>query len=367
MTLLNLFLITGLFAFLQTWLLNVLLLKFSKTLGVHGVKDGTVIRWGSRAKPTIGGFGFYFSLIFSGMTFYFLNGSNDFPERNELIGLAVGISIAFFTGLADDAYDTRPLQKFLLQLLCGITLVFSGVTIQLFGVEWLDAALTIIWVAGLMNSVNMIDNMDGVAGMVSLPALLLAAFLPSFFLGLPSFLAFGMAASIIAFLFFNLHPSKLYMGDTGSMILGFFMAYLGIKLALSGPIVNVPFLNRLLPVILLFIVFFMDTSIVVIARLARKQSPFIGGKDHTTHHLCLLGIPEKLIPWLLTGVAGISGFFLFLLLSQKEYFETGMAWIFVLVTVGLMIFFYLKAKSNIPKPEGAGKIQVQFQKSPENK
>ena len=147
------------------------------------------------------------------------------------VGLLLSCAAGFLIGLADDAYDTRPILKFGIQFLCGVILIASGVYINLTHNLLLNYLLTIFWVVGIMNSINMLDNMDGITTIVTIGIVLNIIYVILFhhdFNNLHLLVLTGVLASLFAFLYFNWHPSTMYMGDTGSQFLGAFLATMGI-------------------------------------------------------------------------------------------------------------------------------------------
>ena len=133
--------------------------------------------------------------------------------------------------MADDAYNTVPWLKLIAQITTGFVLIYTGVVIDFFEIEVADAMLTIFWTVAVMNSINMLDNMDGVTASVSI-FILFSAALTAYPLTdnnlFYTFVCGGTAAAIIGFLYFNWNPSKMFMGDTGSQMLGALLAAIGI-------------------------------------------------------------------------------------------------------------------------------------------
>jgi UDP-GlcNAc:undecaprenyl-phosphate GlcNAc-1-phosphate transferase len=230
--------------------------------------------------------------------------------HSEILGLLAASTIAFLMGLADDAYDTNPVLKFSTQVFCGIILIYSGIYIQVFENIYVNYIVTMLWVVGLMNAINLLDNMDAIASIVVLGALstmisliLIEKSLTTIFF----ILMLGTASCILAFLFFNWHPSKMFMGDTGTQFLGLFMAALGILFlwnATFSPIMLPPE-KRIISAILTFALPIIDTTVVFFNRILKGTSPFKGGKDHTTHHLYYLGLNETKIAVLYIVYTGI--------------------------------------------------------------
>jgi UDP-GlcNAc:undecaprenyl-phosphate GlcNAc-1-phosphate transferase len=152
----------------------------------------------------------------------------------------------------------------------------------------------------MMNSINMIDNMDAISSIVSvviLFAMLLLLLIDRNFMHPMTVITIGLVAAVLGFLFFNWNPSKMYMGDTGSQFLGFILAYTGIVFIWNYQDAGVvqPAAKRFFMVATLFVLPLSDTITVTIKRLSKKHSPFVGGKDHTTHHLSYMGLSDRMV------------------------------------------------------------------------
>ena len=291
-------------------LINGLFLKFTKTLGIRNQPE-EIIRWSPKAKPSIGGISFYIIFLFSITSYFFIFKDVSLTTNVEFLGMLLACTIAFLMGLADDAYNTRPLLKLFVQILCAGILIWSGIYIQITGNDAVNYALTVVWVVGIMNSINMLDNMDGVTTVVSIH-ILFAAIASMIICRTKDDLYFtilaGVVAALIGFLKFNWHPSKMFMGDTGSQFLGAFLAIIGIEFFWNGKDVAGAAIQtkEIASVILVFLLPLSDTTNVFIRRLARRSSPFIAGKDHTTHHLVYAGLSEKQVSIVFTVLASVS-------------------------------------------------------------
>jgi UDP-GlcNAc:undecaprenyl-phosphate GlcNAc-1-phosphate transferase len=213
------------------------------------------------------------------------------------------------------------------QLLAGVVLLVGGVQVQLFPIvlpisfmhtyllpyEWLNWVVTLVWVVGITNALNFLDNMDGLSGGV-------ATIASAFFLLLAAMneprqvLVGAMAAALmgacIGFLRYNLNPATIFMGDTGSLFLGFILAALAIKLRFPS---NTALITWMVPVCVLALPIF-DTTLVFVSRLRRRVNPFTtAGKDHLSHRLVALGMTKReavLICYLLCGSVGMVATFL---------------------------------------------------------
>lgn len=305
-------------------LINFLILRFSSNLGMRDVADtSNLVRWGSTKKPSLGGFSFYMIFLISVSVLGVTGVEGDSYFNKQLIGLMAASSLGFLIGLADDAYNTNPLVKFIGQFTCANLLVLTGYIIPVTTMTELNYLFTIIWIIGLMNSINMLDNMDAITTSISISILLGAMVLILMNGNIDKvylIIMLGVAGALIGFLFFNWHPSKMYMGDTGSQFLGVFLAAISIQFFWNYRDAGAGFfdLRQFLIPMLLFIVPLIDTTTVVIRRLARKQSPFVGGRDHITHQLAYLGLPDQ---WVAIVLASISLFSIYLVTLLFKRFD----------------------------------------------
>lgn len=300
---------------------------------------------------------------------FFLTQSVEFDQVTEFFGLIVAVTLGFFIGLQDDAYNTRPFLKFLGQVTCGIVLIIFNTYIDLFGIKALDYALTVFWVVGIMNSINLLDNMDGVTGTVSLVICIISILLISLFNGGANavalnpffFTMLALSGSFIGFLVLNWKPSKIYMGDTGSQFLGAFLAFVGIKFLWNintfDP--NIDVSMQVIVPIMVFMVPIMDTTFVFVARIMRGSSPFVGGKDHLTHNMSYLGVSEPYVPVLLGTVSLVSGLLAIISVKFVNYWTVFHTIVFsAFIVISFVIFFLL-----FKRGERVGYIKERFSKT----
>lgn len=293
-----------------SYLVNSLFIKFIKTLGIRN-REETVIRWGSESKPAIGGISFYIIFLLSIIAYSFFVDRSQYFLNLQFIGVLFASTLGFLMGLFDDAYNTKPLVKLFTQISCGVILISTNIYIHAFEYEWLNYTITIFWVVGMMNSVNMLDNMDAITTIVSIfviITILINLFFSSEFSNPDIFILLGILAALIGFLRFNWNPSTIYMGDTGSQFLGAFLAAVGIIYLWNRPdVTGVEIWSKqIITSVLVFAIPIIDTTTVVIKRLAKGQSPFVGGKDHTTHHVSYLGFSDRQVALIYLGISFIS-------------------------------------------------------------
>lgn len=290
---------------------NVVLLRFSKTLGIRNKNDVT-IRWSNESKPSLGGVSFFIVFLFAAI-FYsivFSEAPSIFQDK-QFVGLFGAGALAFIMGLSDDAYDTKPLIKLAVQISCGILFVISGVVIDLFHSTSPDAIVTVIWVVIVMNSLNMLDNMDGITGTTVFFILLVCLFsswiIGDFNTNIWSLMMISIIGAVLGFLTMNINPSKLFMGDAGSQFIGLFVAFFSVKFLWNvGVEFESPSWLGACVTLVAFTPTAADTLTVVINRLKKGQSPMVGGKDHTTHHLVYAGLTDRKV-WYVFVIIGLLG------------------------------------------------------------
>lgn len=293
-----------------SYIINVLLLRFSESLGIRN-KNDVVVRWSNQSKPSLGGISFFVVFLFSAIAFSIVFSEDPIFKNHQYIGLFVAGSLAFLMGLADDAYNTKPMIKLAVQIGCGVIFVVSGSIIDLTHNFWVDSALTIFWVIAVMNSLNMLDNMDGITGTVVV-FILAACLCASYFIyevnrNVWSILLVSQIGAMLGFLKLNIHPSKLFMGDAGSQFIALFVSFFAIhNLWNVGHSIDSPSWTGLLICLVAFTPSAVDTLTVVINRLRKGQSPMVGGKDHTTHHLVYAGLNDKKVWYVFVLISFIS-------------------------------------------------------------
>lgn len=235
-----------------------------------------------------------------------------FRERfrfDQLVSILLGATWVSFLGVWDDRWGLRPMLKLTGQIVAAIFLIVAGVQVQFLPYEGLNWAVTILWVVGLTNAFNFLDNMDGLSGGI-------AAIASAFFLLLAvqsgQYLVGGLSAALlgasVGFLVYNFNPASIFMGDTGSLFLGFMLAAAGIKLRFPD---SSDLITWMVPVLVLGVPIF-DTTLVVISRVRRGLHPVTPGKDHISHRLVRMGFTQReavMALYLLGGMLGLVAVF----------------------------------------------------------
>lgn len=207
----------------------------------------------------------------------------------ELIVVVVLALVFSLMGLVDDLRGLSPWLRFVIGLGISTALVSYGIHFKTPLPDSFDLVISVVWVLGITNAFNLLDNIDGLAAGTA--AIAAGSF---FFIAVMNdqnngaLLAIGLAGAMLGFLRSNFHPATIYMGDAGSLFIGFMMAYLGLKMRTT--VTEIPQLFA--PVVVLGVAV-LDTVMVVVSRLRRGVSPFTGGQDHLSHRLRRLGLSVR--------------------------------------------------------------------------
>ncbi len=252
--------------------------------------------------------------------------------------LGIGLLLALM-GLLDDLRGgLSPLLRLGVEIGAGAAVFATGSGADVRAGGAVDLLVTVLWVVGITNAFNLLDNMDGLsAGVAALAgaAFCLIAGLNGQFL--VAALAAGVAGCAAGFLRHNFHPARIYMGDAGSLFLGFLLAVLGLKLTLSGT----PSVVALFVPLLVLGVPVFDTTLVTWQRLTHGRSPLQGGRDHASHRLVWVGIPVPVAVCLLYAATVALGW-LALLLARLDV-ASGLLLVGFVLAVGTFLMGLLAA------------------------
>ena len=231
--------------------------------------------------------------------------------RNQFfLGLILPSLAIAFIGLLDDLYQLPPWPRFIAQsgvgVITSLMLYLLDGGVKLFDNPWINGLLTSLWVVTIINALNFMDNMDGLATSLSI-VISLALFILSYLNGqyLVAALCMALIAACIGFLFWNRKPASIYLGDAGALYLGFLLAAISIRVDVNSG----SELIRVLVPLLLFAIPVIDITQVVISRIVKGKSPFEGGRDHLSHLLLNKGLSESKVLGLITTSALILALF----------------------------------------------------------
>ena len=288
----------------------------------------------ARPVPLLGGAAIYLTFVIVLLLF------GDRAYVNQVVGIFVGATLISLMGVVDDRWGLGSYSKLAGQVVAATILIYSGVQVRLFG-GWLDYVITIVWVVGITNAMNLLDNMDGLCGGIAMIAAvfftLLAAMSDQYLVGA---LAAALAGACAGFLIYNWNPAHIFMGDTGALFLGFLLAAVGIKLRFPSNSVAVTWM---IPVLVLALPIF-DTTLVIISRLRRGKNPLTTpGKDHISHRLARLTGSRReavLLCYLIAGACGLAAVFLTQAVFREAVFVAG-----AITCVGLYGIWWLEFRN----------------------
>jgi UDP-GlcNAc:undecaprenyl-phosphate GlcNAc-1-phosphate transferase len=295
--------------------------------------------------PYLGGVAIIIGVV---IVSYFALISNKFTWSNFWLATSVlGPALAMgLVGLWDDLKSLNPLPRFIGQSFAGlvvaIILILNDNIGNPTGITVLDAAITVIWIVGICNSINFFDNLDGgAAGTVAITAIsltYLAITGDQYFIAA---LSIVVAGSTLGFLIWNRSPARIYMGDAGALFLGLLIATLTVRFK---PSTDNSVTSFAIPVLLLAIPI-LDTTVAVFSRLRRKVSPFQGGKDHLSHRLVRAGLSRKLSAITLWSLTGLFSFFAVLISLSNNRYEV-IIFLISLVFWLLLFISFFRTKDN---------------------
>jgi UDP-GlcNAc:undecaprenyl-phosphate GlcNAc-1-phosphate transferase len=318
----------ALFSFIAAVILTYLARYFARQYGF--VAKPKADRWHSRPTAMLGGTAIFGSTI---LIYLFL-----VPHTPESVIVIGASGILFIVGLVDDLLHIKPYQKLIGQMIGASLIVGTGLRMPLTGYELIDIWITVFWIIGITNAINLLDNMDGLAaGISAIAAISLAlSFAVS---GQMAALALVMVfvGALIGFLVFNFNPASIFMGDCGSMFVGFLLSTLVLLNQTGGRSRGiVPILA--VPVLILFVPIFDTTFVTVLRKLwGRKASQ--GGRDHTSHRLVALGLSERTAVLMLYAFAVVAGGLSFLVSQIQLTQSLAIVAVFsvILVIVGVYL------------------------------
>jgi UDP-GlcNAc:undecaprenyl-phosphate/decaprenyl-phosphate GlcNAc-1-phosphate transferase len=293
-------------------------------------------RWHERTTPVLGGIGIFAGILTG---FWVAVAVGAAPASRELEAILGGCAILFVAGLLDDLFSLGPILKLAAQIAAALLVIFNGLTISgLISNDFLAGVVALVWLVGMTNAFNLLDNMDGLAATL--------AGIAAIFFAIDALevhkshavlaLSLALALACAGFLPFNLRYGKsaaVFMGDSGSQVLGFLLAALG--LTASWKVAGTTVATLLLPILILAVPI-LDTTLVTVVRLLDGRPVYQGGRDHTSHRLVYHGLSEKRAVVLLAVISAALG------TTSLFYSVLDNAWVTligVLLTFALLVQF----------------------------
>lgn len=270
-----------------------------------------------KTMPLIGGLAIFTAVVIAALIFL--------PLDRSTFSILIGGTLIVISGIIDDLRDLSPKLKLLFQILAGVILIFGGIKIDfvtnpftndssLLYLKWLSIPITLFWVVGITNTLNLIDGLDGLAAGVALISSLSLMFVAGKF-GYTeiTILSAIVAGSCLGFLPFNFNPAKIFMGDTGALFLGFMLAAISIE----GVMKSVATIAVIVPILILGVPIF-DTTFAIFRRLLNGQSIMAADKGHLHHRLLNRGFSQKKTVLILYGISSVFGLFAVLIAKANS-------------------------------------------------
>ncbi|MFC1577331.1 glycosyltransferase family 4 protein [Candidatus Omnitrophota bacterium] len=255
-------------------------------------------------KPLLGGVAIFSSFLVGILS------NHSLSSVPYIIAVLSGAGLLLTIGLIDDRMGMMPNMKILGQFLAAMIVIKAGVRVEFFGNYYVNVIFTYFWIIGITNAFNLLDNMDGLSGGIAVIA--------GFFFGVISLLsgqlvvaglAFSISGACLGFLKHNFPKARIFMGDSGSLVIGFVLS----TIAIVGTWRTYVWTTSLMIPILVLGYPIFDTALVIVMRLTERRSIFNGGRDHSSHRLALLGLKKKRAVFVILTICfllGAAAFFL---------------------------------------------------------
>jgi UDP-GlcNAc:undecaprenyl-phosphate/decaprenyl-phosphate GlcNAc-1-phosphate transferase len=280
-------------------------------------------RWHKSPTPLLGGIAIYAACTSVIVLFVRLDA--------RIVGLLAGGALLFLTGLVDDFRRLRPHTKLIAQIIAACALIVAGVQVGTESLAAVSIPVTILWVVGITNAFNLLDNMDGLsAGTALIASLFLFAFGIGVHNAAISVICLALAGSALGFLIYNFNPARIFMGDSGSMFLGFTLS--GLTLLGSREMASDVFFVLLVPAAMMGLPIF-DTMLVSIVRTLEGRPLSQGGRDHLSHRLVAVGLSERQAVLVLYVMAACFGSLGLIARSVGVWLSLLLAGVFLIVAV----------------------------------
>ena len=282
--------------------------------------------------PLMGGLAIYISIIITSLIFL--------PIDKTLISIIIGGTIILISGIIDDIKELSPRMKLVFQIVAAIALILGDVKIdaitnpftktsELIDLGAFSIPITIFWVVGITNTLNLIDGLDGLAAGVAMISSLSFLAVANKFNYIPVIIISSIiAGSCLGFLPYNFNPAKIFMGDTGALFLGFMLAALSIE----GVMKSVATIAVVVPIIILGVPIF-DTTFAIFRRLLNGRSIAEADKGHLHHRLLKMGYSQKKTVLILYSISAIFGICATLIAKTNSKRGVIMAIVLFIITI----------------------------------
>ncbi|WHX40247.1 MraY family glycosyltransferase [Mesobacillus sp. AQ2] len=318
-------------SFLTVLILTPFVIKFAHKIGATDKPNHRKVH--AKVMPRLGGLAIFLGVVAG----FFTAGL----QNEKLTGITIGAIIIIVLGILDDKYELSAKVKLLGQIAAAGIVVSTGLTIDFISIPFMEKfnlgiwaiPVTIFWIVAITNAINLIDGLDGLAAGISSIGIATVAFMAGA-AGKPLILALALIllGSTLAFLFYNFHPAKIFMGDTGALFLGYSIGIL----SLLGLYKSVTLFSFIVPIIILGVPIF-DTTYAIIRRVVNKKPIGAPDKSHLHHRILAIGLSHRNTVLVIYAL-GI------LFSVAAVVFETSTLWGSLLIVFGLLLLFQIIAE-----------------------
>jgi UDP-GlcNAc:undecaprenyl-phosphate/decaprenyl-phosphate GlcNAc-1-phosphate transferase len=318
----------------------------------------------ARPMPRLGGVAVYLGFFLPWSALYLLHNkvSLEFQNYEKLfLTLALGSGAMLLLGIYDDIKGADPAKKFFIQVLIAIGLWAGGYRIawlqnpfgdNIISLGWLQVPVTVLWLVGVTNAINLLDGIDGlVAGVTTCIGLSLAVISALQGSTVMALLTVALAGSCFGFLGHNYAPARIFLGDSGSLTIGVILGCIGVFSLFQGPtraaspLLSVPLILFGLPI--------FDTVRVMLKRWRAGKPIFAADRNHIHHRLLALGLNHRQAAWVLYGVAIVTGGVAILLCSGNTDSQARLSIVFGLLAAGFYILWKVRVRPRLERMDAA--------------
>jgi UDP-GlcNAc:undecaprenyl-phosphate GlcNAc-1-phosphate transferase len=325
------YIITFFTALIISLVMGPVIIKFAKKIGAIDKPNDRKVH--NREVTRIGGLGIYIAFIAAFIYIYSVSQIS--------LYILVGATIIVITGLLDDLFDLAPWKKLIGQFAATSVVMMSGLVIDFLTIPfigesvdvslWISIPLSFLWIMGVTNSINLIDGLDGLAAGTSIISSISILVIAVIMGNVPvALLCLAIIGSALGFLYFNFYPAKVFMGDTGALLLGYLLAVasiIGFK--------QVTMVSLIIPIIVLAVPI-MDTLIAIIRRKVNKKGIMEADKNHLHHRLLESGFTHRQAVLFIYGISSVFGIAA-IIFYKANLFASSIVFILLLLLVEVLI------------------------------
>ena len=344
-----------LFAFLLTTFLTPLIKRVAVHYNICAVPNHRTVH--KRFIPKLGGIAIFTGYLVSLLgTFYVYYGSLS-QVSTHVFGLIIGATLILFLGIYDDIWGANCYEKLSVQSIAALIAIYFGYNLSSIDLPFggtIDLGmwgipLTILWITGISNAINLIDGLDGLAAGISLGVSFTFFLISLLFGDIQAIFSMAILTGVIAgFLIYNFNPAKIFMGDSGSLLIGFLLACF----AINGTNESSSAVKILIPVVALGVPI-IDTFLAIVRRLRKRVHPFKADREHIHHRLLYLGFSQRKAVVLLYIVNALFGITAFLIsIAEVRHHLLLLSFVAAVVLFGILELSFQSRNGKRKIPEG---------------